>query len=294
MTSSKPFPLLLTFILLYSSVYSYSIECTPSNPCSSPINCIPNENCTVTCSSNNACRDAIINCTDDTVCNIICSKSTACRGISIIGNSALSLYASMEVSDTASASFTRDSSIICPTNGSCIINCEEYDSCNGLILNGSVARYLSMSSMDYQPMTIYCPTIYPSDYNVINCQLFGDKDNAWNEFNIYNIYGMVGLNMSCLLSIGNPCMTDYSATLHCNDGYTDSCMITNVDYSCNGSNTNVCERWTFTPTNDPTVYPTLEPTLQPVVSTAMPTIFFISDSPTFVPSLDPMQSLLFL
>ena len=215
---------------------------------------------TITCSSNEYCKDQILNCIDNMDCNIICNADSACHGatmycpqnatclISCMGRytcQSTRIYA--DYSDklhimNISGSCTMCSSIIyCPNNASCIIAVElgkpesisatlrsmqiHAEAAQELIMNIPISYYILIHTH------IYCPP-YMEDTTgqvIQNCRINVDPTNGIDVYgtlsylNVYTEHGLKQLAINPVRgSFDNIIFGDYGPTIYCYDS-TESC-----------------------------------------------------------------------
>eukprot|EP01083_Nonionella_stella_P214196 771938_1 len=74
------FAINLFIYTMIENTYSYTINCT-TTPCQDTIiNCLPNEDCLISCEETQSCYGTQINCPIESGdCNIICKGGESCR-----------------------------------------------------------------------------------------------------------------------------------------------------------------------------------------------------------------------
>ena len=140
---------------------AYDIDCTSTNCQNSIIDCLPNENCSISCTKISACIGSTINCPINGDCNIECRGGTSCENVIINATQSngnfdlqcldstdhcrnIQVYGSEIPSNTGNFNINCDgyirscaySTINCPVSGDCSISCTTDTSCRYSQING--------------------------------------------------------------------------------------------------------------------------------------------------------------
>eukprot|EP01083_Nonionella_stella_P162900 535241_1 len=203
-TMSNKLPFLCVIIFITQNANTYEINCTTINRCD-PIDCPPNEPCTVNCFGSSqpqdACSNTEVHCRDNYPCTVNCIQGQGCWGLKIFcpRDSVCNVNAPygqqyramawMEIyGGTNGILNVRNDvddgmelgTIICPTNGDCNIysNNIAHDASSSHIfmdikVNATLSNHLNITLQGYNnPLlfgTIYCPMQmpYPAQPNCV-------------------------------------------------------------------------------------------------------------------------------
>eukprot|EP01083_Nonionella_stella_P150493 479521_1 len=179
MSSFMAFLLYIYIQSFFIPLESNTIACNSDNACQSQTyHCTEGEHCDIECKGANACDQATFHCAPGAFdCTILCSGSTniassaGCQ--SIVINATSTNGGNLIVDGSNKYNIMRDLTVYCPSNGRCIISCNDDYACyGGIILAQPNTRSLSIECGDYQQscrsLYVRCPDRFQSvDYNCI-------------------------------------------------------------------------------------------------------------------------------
>eukprot|EP01084_Bolivina_argentea_P125686 222652_1 len=249
-------------------IQSSSLICSSNGQCANyNVTCNPGQDCVIQCGSSNSyndqCNGAIINCPNYYNCNVHCGDGhQACYGLTINGNKANSLNVTTTITGNRQL---HSSTINCPTDttSSCDIYCNNMDNqCEGITINAEQSNTLKLTCMNTNVNgkndictngIVRCPI---NNLNDGSCTIQGifKTTQYTKNMQIYSKYGFSTVEiLGPFTNIG---------TMHCNNGYTQSCTISNNN--CVGYPT--CDNLIIAKTDNPSKSPTQNP-----ISTSSPT-----------------------
>eukprot|EP01084_Bolivina_argentea_P206424 352456_1 len=235
--------------------YAHTIECSTTHCQNKFINCLPEEDCFVSCDDSESCKGAIINCPMNGNCNIHCLGSNACENTLI----------------DATLSFG-NLNVVCDDNH--MVMDISTNHCKSMKIYGSIRPYTgSMNVMCNGNLHSCINSEINCPYHSRNCIISCNGDSSCESSKIKSpINGDLTVNCngkrSCIDSIFNGvkastfningCKADQSCfdlSLYCppNINGHKKCFVEGND--------NLGRKATLTPTRSPSKIPTFRPTI---------------------------------
>eukprot|EP01083_Nonionella_stella_P085487 237090_1 len=274
MSSFMAFLLYIYIQSFFIPLESNTIACNSDNACQSQTyHCTEGEHCDIECKGANACDQATFHCAPGAFdCTILCSGSTniassaGCQ--SIVINATSTNGGNLIVDGSNKYNIMRDLTVYCPSNGRCIISCNDDYACyGGIILAQPNTRSLSIECGDYQQscrsLYVRCPDRFQSvDYNCI----LNASTSQSSSYAVLTSLDLFSENNKVLVhcrysSSYTQCYSSASKpVLHCGTEWTQQCdlhLATNYDgWQCVDAG-NACNEYvTVNATYSPTVHPT--------------------------------------
>eukprot|EP01083_Nonionella_stella_P309156 1093752_1 len=303
--------------LLLSPTCSNTITCNITHPCANTIKtCRPGEECFIHCIGEvlcpygqhalcAVCSDTTFHCSNDAHCHLTCSGASSCRSSTIHCPDFHECHINVTNADpTDDLNWGMSNShIIGGTDGDVTVSIDQSRGFWHSTLNASDSKYLNLQVYNRLPLddsNIYCPQTMSSGAQN-NCVV-----NAANGYGLlhkasfYAVESFVDLNITCDWKSRSPytaysmseqcygcdtqtCTSNYKPSIHCGFPHDRSqCLMdlvpnTTNNWSCVNAS-QLCQSWTFEPTQSPTDSPSDDPTERP------------SDFPSVHPTLSPFQS----
>eukprot|EP01083_Nonionella_stella_P164988 547747_1 len=194
----------------------------------------------------------------------------------------------------------RDLTVYCPSNGRCIISCNDDYACyGGIILAQPNTRSLSIECGDYQQscrsLYVRCPDRFQNvDYNcILNASSISSNSGIISSIDLFSENNKVLIHCTYSSSPSKCYSSSSPPVFHCGDGWSQQCdlnLVTNYDdWRCVDIGS-ACNQYVLPPTGAPTDAPS-KATPAPSITTATPTKIPTlppTQPPTLTPTLSPI------
>eukprot|EP01083_Nonionella_stella_P222071 792769_1 len=307
--SPPGFAVTIFLTLLLSPIDSNIITCNLTHPCQNTIKtCRPGEECFINCIGDPKCpslskqycaicSDTVLHCSNDAHCHVTCSGAHTCSSSTIYCPDFHQCHINVTNADPADShnwgmSFGH---ILGGTGGDVMVSIDQNWGFAYGTLNASNSKYLNVQVHKQTPLRashIYCPQTMSSGAQN-NCVVYAA--NGWGllyDASFYAVESFIDLNITCDWKPSLPYTMfeqcsgwsdGHKPSMHCGLPYDRSqCVMdlvpnTTNNWSCVNAS-QLCQSWTFEPTQSPTDSPSDDPTERP------------SSFPSVHPTLSPFQS----
>eukprot|EP01084_Bolivina_argentea_P316626 548881_1 len=203
-------------VIFITSINGGDIDCSGYRICAhQDVNCTSGSNCNIYCGQQ-GCFKSYINCPNYYDCNVYLTNYESAFNSIINGNKASKLLITTPY-NTNTGSQLEQSTIHCPYNGTCNIQCNDYHSCRLTQIKAETSNILEIECSNKNEecinLQVWCSIKG-------KCYINGNDDtSSMIRMNIYNVNGFNSLTID-----GSP-TSNSIGIIHCLHDYTSQCIV---------------------------------------------------------------------